>query len=509
MSQLTLLLVGVFALAAGTTIGYYARQSIAKRQAGTIEQKLQKRIAEVEKESVQIVERATQEARKILEDVKSEEDQHRKALLATEQILLKREDALEKKLSDLEIKEKELGKQETELQEIGKNLENQRADIIAKLQTVAKMSQKEAFDELLKRIGQQYGKDIEGRIKKLETDGQERFRVRAKEIISYAIQKTAVSQAQEVTTTTVALPSEDLKGKIIGKEGRNIRALERLAGVEIIVDETPEAVVISGFDPVRRHVAKVALERLIKDGRIQPSRIEEEVAKVQSEIDQQMKEAGEAAVYDLSIVGLDPKLMQLLGRLRFRTSYGQNVLLHSLEVAYLASSLAAEVGADVAVAKKAGLFHDIGKALDHQIEGSHVEIGIRILEKFGIEKEVIVAMKSHHEDYPYESIEAVLVQAADAISASRPGARKDTIENYLKRIGELENLAVSFAGVEKAYAIQAGREIRVLVKPEEISDTESQKLARDIANRIEEELHYPGEIKVTLIRENRFVEHAR
>ena len=351
--------------------------------------------------------------------------------------------------------------------------------------------------------------DLVGRVRKLEAEGRDRFDRRAKEIVAYAIQKTAVSQTQEITTTTVILPSEDLKGKIIGKEGRNIRSLERLAGVEIVVDETPETVIISGFDPLRRHIAKVALERLIKDGRIHPARVEEEVAKVQAEVEEQMREAGEAASFDLGIVGLDPKLVQLLGRVKFRTSYGQNVLLHSVEVAYLASALAAEIGADVNVAKKAGLFHDIGKALDHQVEGSHVEIGMRVLEKFGVEKEVITAMKSHHEDYPYESIEAVLVQTADAISASRPGARKDTLENYLKRIGELESLATAFEGVEKAYAIQAGREIRVFVRPEKIDDVTAQKLARDIARRIEGELHYPGEIKVTLVRENRFIEYAR
>lgn len=509
MNQIFLLLVGILALAAGTLLGYYTRQSLAKRQAGSVEQKLQKRIEDAEKERSRITEEAKAEGKKILDASKSQDDQRRKALLDTEQILLTRENTLERKISEFEKKEDEFNAKVARLQEIEKNLEIQRSDIISKLETVAKMSQKEAVDELFKRVEQQYEKDIAGRIKKLEADGQDRFATRAKEIITYAIQKTAVSQAQEVTTTTVPLPSEELKGKIIGKEGRNIRTLERLAGVEIIVDETPEAVVISGFDPVRRHVAKIALERLIKDGRIQPARIEEEVLKVQSEIEGQMKEAGEATVYDLGIVGVDPKLIQLIGRLKFRTSYGQNVLLHSMEVAYLASFLASEIGANATIAKKAGLFHDIGKALDHQIEGSHVEIGIRILEKFGIEKEVITGMKSHHEDYPYESIEAILVQTADAISASRPGARKDTLENYLKRIGELENLAASFKGVEKAYAVQAGREIRVFVRPGELNDTDSQKLAKDVANRIEEELHYPGEIKVTLIRENRFVEYAR
>ena len=346
-------------------------------------------------------------------------------------------------------------------------------------------------------------------MRKLEQEGEERYEQRAREIVSYAIQKTAVDQTQEVTTTTVMLPSEDIKGKIIGKEGRNIRALEREAGVEIVVDETPEAVVISGFDPLRRHVARVALERLIKDGRIHPARVEEEVAKVKDEIDIQVKEAGEAAAFDVGVVGLDPKLIQLLGRLKFRTSFGQNVLLHSIEVAHLAAALTAEVGGDVAIAKKAGLFHDIGKALDHQVEGSHVDIGIRILEKFGIEKGVIDGMKSHHEQYPYESIEAVLVQSADAISAARPGARKDTLESYLKRIGELENVASGFEGVERSYAIQAGREIRVFVKPNEIDDLSAQKLAKDIANRVEQELNFPGEIKVTLIRENRFTEYAR
>ncbi|MCH8048890.1 HDIG domain-containing protein, partial [Patescibacteria group bacterium] len=278
---------------------------------------------------------------------------------------------------------------------------------------------------------------------------------------------------------------------------------------ELIVDETPESVVISGFDPLRRHIAKIALERLMQDGRIHPARVEEEVAKVEAEIETQVKEAGEAATYDVGIIGADPKLIQLLGRLKFRTSYGQNVLLHSIEVAHLAGALAAEVGADMTIAKKGGLFHDIGKALDHQIEGSHVNIGMRLLEKFGVEKEVIDAMKSHHEDYPYESLEAVIVQTADAISASRPGARKDTLENYLKRIGELESVANSFEAVDKVYAIQAGREIRVFVKPETIGDLDAQKLTKDIASRIEEDLKYPGEIKVTLIRENRFIEYAR
>ena len=509
MNPLTLAALGALALALGLVLGYVARQSIARSRAGSIEEKLKKRIAEAEETAKKLVESAKERAQEVSDKAKAAEDERRKSLLQTEQLLLKREEAFDRKLSDFDAKEKDLQLKRETLEKGKEELEKGKAEVIKKLETMAGLSEKEALEELYRRTEEQHGKEIMERIKKLETEGETRFLQRAKEIIAYAIQKNAVPQTQELTTTTLALTSEELKGKIIGKEGRNIRALERAAGVEIIVDETPEAVVISGFDPVRRHVAKVALERLIKDGRIQPARIEEEVAKAQTEVDQQMKEAGEATVFDLGIVGFDPRLIQLLGRLRFRTSYGQNVLLHSIEVAHLSSALAAEIGVNMTIAKKAGLFHDIGKALDHQVEGSHVEIGMRILEKFGVEKEVIDAMKSHHEQFPYESVEAILVQTADAISASRPGARKDTLENYLKRIGELETLASSFQGVEKAYAIQAGREIRVFVKPGEVDDLTAQKMAKEIADRIEQDLRYPGEIKVTLVRENRFVEYAR
>ena len=485
-------------MALGIFLGYVLRQFLAKLRAGTIEQRLQKKIVQAEKE-----------AGTLLSKSKNQEHERRKALLGTEQLLLKREAGLDQKLSVYEEKEQEFFAKVEKLKKEEQKLAESKNEALKNLEQVAKLSREEAKEQLLKGVQESYEKDILGRIRKLEAEGQERFESRAKEILAYAIQKTAVSQVQEISSTTVPLPSEDMKGKIIGKEGRNIRALERAAGVEIIVDETPEAVVISGFDPLRRHVAKVALERLMKDGRIHPTRVEEEVEKVQQEIEQQIKEAGETAVFDVGIVGSDPKLIQLLGRLKFRTSYGQNVLLHSIEVAHLAGALAAEIGVNISIAKKAGLFHDIGKALDHQVEGSHVDIGMRVLEKFGVEKEVINAMKSHHEQHPYETIEAVLVQAADAISAARPGARKDSLENYLKRIAELENVTNSFEGVEKSYAIQAGREIRVFVKSKEVSDVEAEKLTKDIAGRIEEELRYPGEIKVTLVRENRFVEYAR
>jgi len=377
------------------------------------------------------------------------------------------------------------------------------------LEKIAKLSQKDAKKELLDAVEKDCQKEILEKLKKLEAEGWQQFEKKARELLTLAIQKTAVSQAQEITTSIVNLPSEDIKGRIIGKEGRNIRALERLTGAEIVIDETPESVMISCFDPIRRQIAKMALERLIQDSRIQPARIEEMVKQVESEIVSQIKAAGEAAIYDTGLIGLEPKLVHLLGRLQFRTSYGQNVLLHSIEVAHLAAALAFELKANVQVVKKAGLLHDIGKSVDHQIEGSHTDIGIKILEKFNVEPEVISAMKSHHEEYPYESLEAMIIQTADAISGSRPGARKDTLENYLKRLGDLENIATSFEGVEKAYAIQAGREIRVFVNPKEIDDIAAKKLAREIANRIEEELSYPGEIKVNIIRESRVIEYAK
>jgi len=422
---------------------------------------------------------------------------------------LKRENVLDDKISNLERKEAEFQDKVEKLRKIKEGLEGLQQEALINLERVSNLSREEAKKELLNNLEKEYQKEILEKIKNLESEGWQRFEKKAKELVALAIQKVAVSQAQELTTTTVALPNEEIKGRIIGKEGRNIRTLERLTGVEIVVDESPEAVMISGFDPIRRQIAKTALEKLIQDGRIQPAKIEEMVEKARSEINSQIKEAGEAAVYDVGLVGLDPRLVQLLGRLRFRTSYGQNVLLHSIEVSHLAAALSAEIGADVKVAKKAGLLHDIGKAVDHQIEGSHADIGIKILEKFGVELEVISAMKSHHEEYPYESLEAIIVQTADAISGARPGARKDTLENYLKRLGDLENIATSFSGVEKAYALSAGREIRVIVKPEEMSDEESRKLAFDIAQKIEKEHTYPGTVKVTVIRDYRVSEVAK
>lgn len=509
MTLLLPLIVAFIALAAGSILGYYTRQSIAKKRVGTIEQKLQEKVAQAKHESETIVSQAREKASAILNTVKKEEDQTRDRLLKAESFLLKRENILDQKFLDHEKKEKDLEEKVVKIKEVKENLEALKQEASTKLEKVSGFSRDEAKKELLLNCEKEFEPEIMQRLRKLEEDGKEKLQERAKEIIALAIQKYALSQAQEMTTTTVVLPSDEIKGRIIGKEGRNIKTLEKLTGVEIIVDETPEAVVISGFDPIRRQIAKIALEKLIHDGRIQPSRIEEIVQRTQEEIVTQIKEAGQTAVYDTNIIGLDPKIVQLLGRLRFRTSYGQNVLLHSIEVAHLAGALAAEVGANISLAKKAGLLHDIGKAVDQQIEGSHVDIGIKILEKFGVEKAVVSAMKSHHEEYPAESIEATIVQAADQISGARPGARKDTLENYLKRLGELEAIATSFGGVDKAYAIQAGREIRIFVKPEQIDDLAAHQLAKEVAKRIEEELKYPGEIKVTVIRENRVVEYAK
>jgi ribonucrease Y len=509
MNQLVPLLAAILALAAGSFLGYYARQSIAKKNYKTIEARLQKKVDDARRESEAILSQAKEKALQVVAVAQKEENERREGLLRTERLLLKRESVLDEKTASLENREDDFNQKVEKLKEIKVNLETLQKSALENLEKISGLTQEEAKKQFLDTVEKQFQAELMERTRRLEEEGWQRYEGKAKEILAQAIQKCAINQSQEITTSTVSLPSEEIKGRIIGKEGRNIRTLERMAGVEIIVDETPEAVVISAFDPIRRQIAKIALEKLMQDGRIQPARIEEQVQKAKEEIQKQIKIAGEQAVYDVGLLGLDPKLVQLLGRLRFRTSYGQNVLLHSIEVAHLSQALAAEIGANQKIALKAGLLHDIGKAVDQQIEGSHVEIGIKILEKFGVEKAVVDAMKSHHEDYPYTSIESVLVQAADAISGSRPGARKDTLENYLKRLGDLENIATSFAGVEKAWALQAGREIRVFVKPEEIDDFSAKKLAKEIAERIQEELKFPGEIKVTVIRESRVIEYAK
>ena len=505
----TSILVSVFAVLAGAAAGYLTRQIIAKSQEGTAEARINKLLADAKSEAGSITEAARKEGEALRVTARQEEKEKQGVLLDRERRILKREEDLDKKDVSLRSQMQEVERQGQEVVSRQAQLEDLTQKHIAELERVSGLGKEDARAELLKAVEDSYGSELHDRLNKLEQFGREELETRAKGILVTAMQRYASPQTQEVTTSVVTIPSEELKGRIIGREGRNIKTIERLTGVDIIIDDTPETIVLSSFDAVRRLIAKLALEKLLADGRIQPARIEEAVLQAQEEINEKIKEAGEAALYDAGIVGIDPKLVWLLGRLRFRTSFGQNVLLHSLEVCHIAGMLAAELGVDVNVAKKGGLFHDIGKAVDHEVEGSHVEIGMKLLEKYNIPQGVIDAMKAHHEEYPYETIESRIVQAADAISASRPGARRDTVENYLHRLGELEGVANAFEGVEKAYAIQAGREVRVFVTPEAIDDTAARKLARDIANRIQDELKYPGEIKVTLIRETRVVEYAR
>jgi len=503
------LIVAIIALILGSFLGYIARQSIAKKQANTAEARIEKLVNEAKTQAQEIILKAKDKAVKALDEIKKEEIRRQDEYRRTQSRLEKKEETLDSKDRKLEQEEKDLQEKVEKVRNIKGELEGLKQQEIQNLEKISKLSQDEAKQEIFKMVEQQNKEEVFARIKKLERDGKEELDKKATEIMVTSLQRYASSQATEVTTTTVTLPNDEIKGKIIGREGRNIKTLERLTGVEVIIDDTPETLIISGFDPTRRQIAKMALEKLMSDGRIQPARIEEMVEKAKTEIEAKIREAGETAVYDVGIVGLDPRLVNLLGRLTFRTSFGQNVLQHSIESAHIAGMLASELKADVTVCKKAALLHDIGKAIDHEVQGTHVEIGIRILEKFNIDKKIIDAMKSHHGDFPFETVEESIVQAAEAMSAARPGARKENLENYLKRLEELEKLATSFQGVEKVYAIQAGREIRVFINPEKLDDLAAHKLAKDIAVEIEKELKYPGEIKVTVIRETRVIEYAR
>ena len=454
--------------------------------------------ADAETRSAQI----TEEARR---EIKEKEDKIRQ----TEDRLVKREDIIDKRQSDLDREVEMIKSRVAEIKAIREKADKLEEDRKRELEKISKLTAEEAKEQLFKMIEKQSEEDFLVRLNKLETQGEEMLANKAKDILAMSIQRLASSVSQDVMSTVVEIPSDDVKGKIIGKEGRNIKAFERITGVEVMVDDTPGAITISSFDPVRRHVARLALLELIKDGRIQPAKIEQIVEKAKQDINKTIKEKGEAAAYECGIIGLDPRILLILGRLHFRTSYGQNVLQHSIEMAHIAGMIAEELGANVQVAKAGALLHDLGKALDHEVAGTHVEIGRRILQKFGASEEIVKAMQAHHEEYPYETVESRIVQTADAISGARPGARRDNIENYLKRLGDLEAAANSFPGIEKSYALQAGREIRVFVKPEDIGDVEAKKLARDIALKIEKDLKYPGEIKVIVIRETRTVEFAR
>ncbi|MBI2610244.1 ribonuclease Y [Candidatus Giovannonibacteria bacterium] len=502
-------LAAALALLAGAVAGYVTSQFVGYYRKNSVGLKVKQILLDTKAEAVKTLEESKKKAEIFIEESRKEAKERESQLRKLEEKFLQKEDLAEKKQAALDSEMDNLKKKAEEIKKIREDAEKLEASKREELQKIAGLSESEAKKELLDSIEKKYESDILARIQKLELFGQEKLEERGKNILAAVIQRLASSTASELTTTSVQIASEDLKGKIIGKEGRNIRAFERAAGVEMIVDDTPGTVIISSFDPVRRHIAKMALENLILDGRIQPARIEEMVEKAKIEIEKIIKDAGEKAAYEIGIFDIDPRLLMLLGRLRFRTSYGQNVLQHSIEMSHLAGMIASELGADVNIAKKGALLHDIGKAVDHEIQGTHVEIGRRILQKFNVDTRVIQAMQSHHEEYPYETIESIIVQTVDAISASRPGARRDTVENYLKRLEDLERIANEFPGVEKSYAIQAGREIRIFVTPEKVTDLEMKKMARDIANRIEQELKYPGEIKVHIIRETRVADYAR
>jgi ribonuclease Y len=496
---------GVF----GIIIGYYLRLIISLGKKGSMELEIKEMLLTAKEDAKKITAEAEKKAETLLEQSRQETREKEDKTQQMETRLIKKEDLLDKRQTDID-KEVEIIKERiAEIRTIRDRAEKMELEKKETLQKIARLTEEEARNELLKTIEKNAEADLLVRMQKLDTSGQEVLDKKAKDILAISIQRLASSVNADIMSTFVTIPNDEIKGKIIGKEGRNIKAFERMTGVEVIVDDTPGAITISSFDPVRRHVAKAALEELIRDGRIQPAKIEKVVEQAQADINKTIKEKGEQAAYECGVVGLDPRILLILGRLHFRTSYGQNVLQHSIEMAHISGMIAEELGANVAVAKAGALLHDLGKALDHEVAGTHVEIGRRILQKFGAGEDIVKAMQAHHEEYPYETIESRIVQTADAISGARPGARSDSIENYLKRLGDLEAIANGFKGVEKSYALQAGREIRIFVTPEAITDLEAKNMARDIALKIEKDLKYPGEIKVTIIRETRAIEFAR
>ncbi len=507
--NLTTIIISGLALAIGVGVGYYLRLVISLGKKGSMELEIKQMTIGAKEEAQKILDGAKAKAEDRLKELHGEEKEKEHEWKRTEHRLIKKEETLDARQGDIDREVESLKGKADEIRRIKERVDGMQAEKEKELEKVAHLSVDDAKEILFKNIESRYEEDLLVRMQKMETTNAEKLDRRAKDILSTSINRLAASTASEMMTSSVNIPSDDVKGKIIGKEGRNIRAFERASGVELIVDETPGAIVISSFDPVRRQVARLALENLILDGRIQPAKIEEMINKAQADINKIIKEKGEQAVYECGIFNLDPRIVAIVGRLYFRTSYGQNVLQHSIEMAHIAGMLAQELGADVAVSKAGALVHDIGKALDHEVQGTHIDIGIRILQKFGADPRIITSMKSHHDDCPHESIEAVIVQTADHISGGRPGARRDSVENYIKRLQDLEALTKTFDGVEKSYALAAGREIRIFVTPEKVSDLGAKEMARDIAKKIEEELTYPGEIKVTMIRENRIIEYAR
>lgn len=506
-------LVGLVTLILGLLIGYIYRKNVGEKAIGSAEQKAKNLILDAEKKSEsikkEIVLEAKEDANRIRTSLDREVKDRRNELQRSEKRLVQKEESLDKKLENIERKEANITKKQEELDQKNSELDGFLEKQIQELEKISGYTRDEAKAILLAELEKDVRHDAAVMIRNLEAEAKEEAEKKAKYIITGAIQRCAADHVAESTVSVVSLPNDDMKGRIIGREGRNIIALETLTGVDLIIDDTPEAVIISAFDPVRREIARVALEKLILDGRIHPSKIEEMVEKATREVNQIMKEEGEQATFEVGIHNLHPELVRLLGRLKYRTSYGQNVLKHSIEVAHLAGLMAGELGLDVKLAKRAGLLHDIGKALDHEYEGTHVDIGIDILRKYKESQAVINGMAAHHGDYEPQSMEAVLIAAADALSAARPGARRETLEVYIKRLQQLESIATTTTGVEKAFAIQAGREIRIIAKPEQVRDDEVALLAREISKKIESELEYPGQIKVNVVRETRAIDYAK
>ncbi len=509
MDFTTVIAIGVASGIFGLIAGYTIRWAITLGKKGSVELEVKQLLLSAKEDAQKILQEAEKKTERYTEELRRKDEEKEKEWRKTEERLIKKEENLDKRQVDIEKEMEHFRTKAEEVKTIKAEIEERKKGVELELERVAGLSQDEAKENLMRKIEERFEEDFRVRIQKLEREGIERLDRRAKDILATSIQRLAASTAGDTMTTSVTIPNDEIKGKIIGKEGRNIRTFERVAGVELIVDDTPGTIVISSFDPVRRQIARVALENLILDGRIQPSKIEEVCVKAKDEINKIIKEKGEQAVYECGVFNLDPKVISILGRLYFRTSFGQNVLQHSIEMAHISGMLAEELGADVQIAKAGALLHDIGKALDHEVQGTHVEIGRKILQKFGTDERIIKAMQSHHEEYPYETIESIIVQTADAISGGRPGARRESVENYIKKLEDLEKIAISKGGVEKAYALAAGREIRVFVTPDSINDIEAHNVARDIAIQIEQEMKYPGEIKVTVIREMRCIEYAR
>jgi ribonuclease Y len=497
------------AMIAGIVIGFVARRFVATSAVKHAEQYSQRIIAEAHAKQKEIVLEGKDEALHLRRAAEDEAREQRANMQRSERRLLDREEALDRKVVALEEREQGLQARTAELDAERAKVADLRQRQLEELERVSGLTAAEARQSLIGQIVDEAQAEAQHRVREIERHAQEEGEERARRVLTTVMQRIAADHTSEATVTVVSLPNEEMKGRIIGREGRNIRALEQATGVDLIIDDTPEAVVLSGFDPVRREVARMALLKLISDGRIHPGRIEETVAKCRSEIEVVMRQAGEQAAYDAGVPGLHPELIKLIGRLKYRTSYGQNVLNHSVETARLSGLLAAEIGANVGESKKGGLLHDIGKAVDHEVEGPHAAIGADIAGRFGVNAIVCNAIAAHHQEVEQESVEATVVQIADAISASRPGARGETLDNYVKRLEDLQQIALSVPGVERCFAIQAGREIRILVRPEDIDDVASSRLARDVVKKIEEQLQYPGQIKVTVIRETRAVDYAR